>query len=221
MTVASLLPVGALRHTLRSIGFRMGRPETDIAEAERSRLQPAERELEALRAELAVQVAAGHEAQVRLEQLEQEIAQRDRIIAEGELTAAKLSESETALRQLFDQSLDSMTILDLETGRYIDINEEYARNSGYSREEVVGKRSREFFPFVNAEEGRRYVEEIRRAGLVRNLEATFRRKDGSTYYGLISAIRLKLRGHLCIVTITCDISELKETQDKLAAEHEA
>jgi len=29
---------------------------------------------------------------------------------------------------------DSMMILDLETGRYIDVNEEYIRHTGYSRE---------------------------------------------------------------------------------------
>ena len=125
---------------MRSIGFRMGGPETEIAEDEISRRQAAERELEAVRAELAEQVAARHEVQVRLEQ---EVAQRDQIIAEGELAAAKLRESETALRKVFDQNLDSMMIIDLETGRYIDINEEYTRNTGYSREEIVGKRSRE------------------------------------------------------------------------------
>ncbi len=206
---------------MRSFGFRNGRPETDIAENEISRSLPAERELEALRAALADQVAARQEAQVRVEQLEQEVAQRDRIIAGGELTATKLQESQTALRQLFDQSLDSMTIVDLDTGRYIDINEEYTRNSGYSREDIIGKRTREFFPFVNPEEGQRYVEEIRRAGVVRNMEATFPRKDGSTYHGLLSAVRLKLRGHSCIVTINRDISALKETQNQLAAEHQA
>ena len=40
-----------------SVGFRMGRPETDIAEGEISRRQAAERELEAVRDELAKQVA--------------------------------------------------------------------------------------------------------------------------------------------------------------------
>ena len=194
----------------------MGRPETDIAE-HRSRRLAVERELEALRAELAEQVAARHEAEVRLEQ---EVAQRDRIIAEGERTAAKLRESETALRQLFDQNLDSMTITDLETGRYIDVNEEYTRNSGYSREDVVGKRSREHQSFENAEENLRYVEELKRAGLVRNMEATFRHKDGSTYSGLISGLNLKLRGHLCSVSITRDIGALKETQRQLIAARE-
>ena len=196
----------------------MGRSETDIAEDEISRRQAAERELEALRAELAEQVAARHEVQVRLEQ---ELAQRDRIIAEGELTAANLRESEMAQRQLFDQNPDSMAILDLETGRYIDINEEYTRSTGYSRDDVVGKRSREFFPFVNVEEGLRYAEELKRVGLLRNMEATFRRKDGSIYHGLISGVSLKLRGHLCLVSINRDISVLKKTQDLLIAAREA
>ncbi len=196
----------------------MGRCETDIADDEISRRQAAEHELEALRAELAEQVAALHQAQVRLEQ---EVAQRDRVIAEGELTAAKLRESEQALRALFDQNLDSMMILDLETGRYIDVNEEYIRNSGYSREEIIGKRSREIRSFSIAEENERLVAELKRVGLVRNMEATFRRKDGATYTGLISALNLKLRGHWCCITITRDIGALKETQRQLIDAREA
>jgi PAS domain S-box-containing protein len=196
----------------------MGRHETEITEDEIGRCRAAERELEAVRAELAVQVAARHEVQVRLEE---EIAQRDEIIAEGKLTAARLRESEMAMRQLFDESLDSMTIVDLETGRFIDINQEYARNSGYSREDVIGKRSREIRFFENPEENLRYVEELKQARLVRNMEAVFRRKDGSTYFGLISAINLKLRGHLCSVSITRDIGALKETERQLIAAREA
>src|ERR1700674_5207847 len=127
----------------------MGRSETEIADDEISRCQAAEREVVALRTEIAGQITARHEVQARLEQ---EVAQRDRIIAEGAQTEAKLRESETALRQLFDQNLDSMMIIDLETGKYIDVNEEYIRHTGYSREDVVGKRSRELLSFANAEE---------------------------------------------------------------------
>jgi len=196
----------------------LGRLETDIAVDEISWRRAAERELQALRAELAEQIAARHEAQVRLEQ---EIAQRDRVIADGERTEAKLRESETALRQLFDQNLDSMMILNLETGRYIDINDEYSRNSGYSREEIVGKRSRDLSLFKHLEENHRLVAELKRVGVVRNMEATFRRKDGSTYSGLISAINLHFRGHLCCITITRDIGALKETERQLIAAREA
>ena len=196
----------------------MERRVTDIADDETSRRLAAECEIEALRAELAEQVAARREVQARLEQ---EIAQRDRVIAEGAETEAKLRESEMALRQLFDQNLDSMMILDLETGRYIDVNVEFTRNSGYGREDIVGKRSREIASFAILEESERLVAELKRAGVVRNMEATFRRKDGSTYCGLISAINLKLRGHWCCITITRDIGELKETERQLIAAREA
>src|SRR5208282_5514928 len=108
-----------------------------------------------------------------------------------------------------------------ETGRYIDVNEEYTRNSGYRREEVIGKRSRELRSFANPEESLPLVAELKRAGLVRNLEATFCRKDGSVYNGLISALNFKFRGHLCCITITRDIGALKETQRQLIAAREA
>jgi PAS domain-containing protein len=118
----------------------MGRSETDIAEDEISRRRAAEHEIAAVRAELAEQIAAHHEVQARFEQ---EVAQRDRTIAEATQTEARLRESETAMRQLFDQNLDSMTILDLETGRFIDVNQECSRNTGFGRDEIIGKRSRE------------------------------------------------------------------------------
>jgi PAS domain S-box-containing protein len=197
--------------------LKLGRTENDIAVDEISLRRAAERELEALRAELAEQVAARHDAQVRLEE---EIAQRDRVIAEGEQTEARLRDSEMALRQLFDQNLDSMMILDLETGRYIDVNHEYTRNSGYNREDVVGKRSRELRSFENPEENEQLVAELKRVGVVRNMEATFRRKDGRTYAALISALNLKFRGHWCCITITRDIGALKETERQLIAARE-
>jgi len=53
------------------------------------------------------------------------------------------------------------------------------------------------------------------------MEATFRRKDGRTYSGLISALNLKLRGHWCCITITRDIGALKETERQLIASREA
>ena len=147
---------------------------------------------------------------------------KDRIIAEGELTASKLRESETALRQLFDQNLNSMMILDLETGKYIDVNEEYIRHTGYSREDVIGKRSRIRHHSRSPDENRQLVAELKRAGVVRNTGSDLPgRKDGSTYAGLISALNLKFRGHMCCITITRDIGTLKETERQLIDAREA
>jgi PAS domain S-box-containing protein len=101
------------------------------------------------------------------------------------------------------------------------VNDEYTRNSGYRREEIVGKRSREHRAFEKPEENVRLVDELKRFGVVRNMEATFRRKDGRTYSGLVSALNLKLRGHWCCITITRDIGALKEAERQLIASREA
>src|SRR5260370_9105048 len=145
----------------------MGQDATDIPGKGLGQGEAAERELEALRAQLTQRDNAVKQAQVRLQQ---EIAHRDQIIAEGELTQPKLRESETAWRQLFDQNLDSMMIIDLETGRYIDVNEEYTRQSGYHRESIVRKRSHEIPSFAIPEQHERLVTQPSRAGLVRNIE---------------------------------------------------
>jgi two-component system sensor histidine kinase/response regulator len=178
----------------------------------------AEAELARARDQLSQQVEALRASEDRLRA---EAVKREQVIADRELTAAQLRESQHALRQLFDQNLDSLMILDLETGRYTDVNEEYTRHSGYSREEIVGKRSREVNSFLNPEDTDRLVAELKRVGVVRNMEATFIRKDGSTYSGLISALNLKLRGRWCCITFTRDIGALKETQDQLIAAREA
>jgi PAS domain S-box-containing protein len=133
----------------------------------------------------------------------------------------RVRESEATLRTLFDQNLDSMMILDLERGRYIDVNQEYMRHTGYSRDEVVGKRSRELQSLAIPEDAERMADELRRSGVVRNMEASLRRKDGSTYTGLISAVVLTLGGRRCCLTITRDISALKETQRELIEAREA
>ena len=71
----------------------MGRAETEIITDEIVQFQAAEREMNALRAQLAERDNALKEAQVRLEQ---EIAQRDRLIAALEETQRQLIDAHEA-----------------------------------------------------------------------------------------------------------------------------
>ena len=51
----------------------------------------------------------------------------------------KLRNSEATLRKIFDANLDSVTTTDPITRRYTDVNHEFSRATGFSREEVLGK----------------------------------------------------------------------------------
>ncbi len=133
----------------------------------------------------------------------------------------KMVESEATLRKIFDENLDSMMILDLTTGRYTDVNQEYLRNTGFVAEEIIGKRSREIGSFDSPEDNQRFIAELKKNAVVRNFEATFRRKNGSTYQGLISALAISLRGHPSLLTATRNVSDLMETRRQLIDAREA
>jgi two-component system sensor histidine kinase/response regulator len=143
-------------------------------------------------------------------------------------TIAKLKESreelvtgEQTFRTLFNAQLDSIMTLDLLTGKWIDVNDEFIQSTGYARDEVIGRRSREFNLFVDQAESQNLADQIRKSGEVRNLEMTFRHKDGNLSPCLVSAKVVNLRGRICCVVFARKIRELKEAQAELIEAREA
>ncbi len=131
-----------------------------------------------------------------------------------------LSASEETFRKLFDANLDSMA-LTAPDGTYINVNREFVRSSGYSREETVGRHFSELNQWIHPDEMIAFADQLVRTNEVRNLEAAIRRKDGSEHPVLISAVNLELQGQLCCLTISREISDLKMTQRELVAAREA
>ncbi len=142
-------------------------------------------------------------------------------ISELKETERRLQQSEETFRKLFNVNLDKMTIVNLHTGKFVDVNEEYVRATGYSRDEVVGKRSRDYNAYVNPDDNLRLVQELKDRGEIRNLEIAFRNKDGAVVPCLLSATLFELRGHTCCLTVTRDISALKATERQLVEAREA
>ena len=144
-----------------------------------------------------------------------------RSISELKETERRLQQSEETFRKLFDVNLDRMTIIDLNTGKFTDVNKEYVRATGYSRDEVVGKRSRDYGAYVNPDDSIRFVQELRDRGEIRNMEVSFRNKDGTVVPCLLSATLFELHGHTWCLTVNRDISALKATERQLVEAREA
>ena len=64
----------------------------------------------------------------------------------------RLRRSEETFRKIFDASLDAMSIMDADTGRYIDVNPEFLRATGFTREEIIGKTGDELNQWANPEQ---------------------------------------------------------------------
>jgi two-component system sensor histidine kinase/response regulator len=138
-----------------------------------------------------------------------------RDISDLSVAQERLRRSEETFRKIFDASLDAMTIVDGTTGAYIDVNPEFLRATGFSRDDIIGKTGDSLGQWVNPEQRTEFERILMKTGEVRNLEAEGRRKDGSTITCLTSGVLAEIDGRLCCLGVTRDISELKAAERKL------
>jgi PAS domain S-box-containing protein len=126
----------------------------------------------------------------------------------------ELRESEDKFRLTFNSSPDAVNVNRLNDGLYVDINESFTRATGFTREDVIGKTSLEIDLWGDPADRKRLVQGLRERGIFENLEAQFRKKDGSLVTGLMSARMISLKGVPHIVSITRDITERKKHEQE-------
>jgi two-component system, cell cycle sensor histidine kinase and response regulator CckA len=144
-----------------------------------------------------------------------EILAVSRDITDRKLTEIALRESEEKFRLTYSSSPDAMNITRLDNGLYVDINEGFTRATGYTREEVIGRSSLELHIWHNPADREKLVRELLEKGYYENLEAQFRKKDGSLITALMSARIISLKGVSHMISIARDITESKLMATKL------
>lgn len=125
-------------------------------------------------------------------------------------TEQALRESEEKFALSFAASPDAVNINRLDDGMYVDINAGFTELSGFSREDVQGKTTIELNIWHDLKDRENLVATLRANGHCNNLEAIFRRKDGSLGIGLLSARLIHLGQVPHILSITRDITQKKQ-----------
>lgn len=138
-----------------------------------------------------------------------------RDITERRQAESVLRASESKFSTAFHTSPDSVNINRLTDGLYLDINQGFTDITGYTREDVLGRTSLEIDIWANPEDRARLVRGLQAQGVVKDLEATFRMKDGQERVGLMSARIIEINGQQCILSVTRDISQRKQTEQAL------
>lgn len=99
------------------------------------------------------------------------------------------------------------------------VNEAFVKMFGYdSKEEVLDTEPEEFY----ADAGNRWklLEKLENEGRLKNEETLFRRKDGTTFWGLESSILVEKDGEQFIDGIVNDITERKKVEEQLRQSEE-
>ena len=137
-----------------------------------------------------------------------------RIIADVKKAERRLRESEATLRKILESSPDAVCIHD-KRGRYVYVNEEFVRLTGFAREECIGKAFWELGIWPDRESSDQFAALMFKNGEVRNMQTSFRIKSGLMIPSLISGVMVDLDGQQCCMTISRDISDLKDVQFRL------
>jgi PAS domain S-box-containing protein len=148
---------------------------------------------------------------------------RSRLTARyGELARSerRSAASEAKLRKIFESASDAIMIISLVDGRVIEVNGEFTRVTGYTREEALAAARGKLPVWENKEQGRQFLRALKTQGILRNLEAQIRNRDGSLAPFLLSGSTVELDGELCAITTARDITALKRTQNELVEARE-
>ncbi len=132
-----------------------------------------------------------------------------------------LRESEATYRALFEASIDALSILDPETGRFIDCNQAAIRlHDTGSREQFIGRTpeslSPEFQPDGERSEelAKAYIQQAFAEGMT-TFEWRHCKADGTPFPVLVSLCAFQLKGKKHILAIVRDISEQKHAEAEL------
>jgi PAS domain S-box-containing protein len=134
-------------------------------------------------------------------------------ITERKMAEVAIKISEEKFRKVFSTSPDSININRLDDGMYIAINSGFTQSTGYTDEDVKGKTSIDINIWDNPDDRKKLIEGLKSDGLVKNLEARFRKKNGEVNYGLMSASVIDLNGMPHIISITRDITDRKKAEE--------
>lgn len=136
-------------------------------------------------------------------------------ITERKESEEALRASEELFSKAFRFSPDPMVLVELESGRWLDVNDACLAGLGYTREDVVGRRGDEIDHWLTPDDQVRFIERLKREGSIRNFEAVFQTACGERRDCLVSAERIEYHGKSCMITLSRDITKRRRAEQAL------
>jgi PAS domain S-box-containing protein len=128
--------------------------------------------------------------------------------------------SEEKFAKAFRSSPFRVTIGTLAEGRFIEVNDAFLRDHGFTRDQVIGKTSPELGLWARPEDRRRLVEALERDGMVHEFEYPGQTRDGRVHITSLSAELIQVAGETCILAVATDITDRKRAQEEIRRSRE-
>ena len=121
---------------------------------------------------------------------------------------------------IFETIPDTVLITGFETGEIIETNETFTEETGYSREEAIGKTPMELNLWLCSRERESFMKMIQKQGYCKNVEIHIQTKSRKKMSVLISANLMKMEQNMFIISVIRNISQSKELAKRLNTSEE-
>jgi PAS domain S-box-containing protein len=126
----------------------------------------------------------------------------------------RLKESEERFFKAFQLNPTPMAISFVD-GEFIDVNCSFERLTGFTRDEVVGKRGVALEMYGSSSEREELIRKLQQEGHVYNFAITLNTKSMKQVNVLISFEKIKLQNKLRVLGAAIDVTEKQQLQNKL------
>ncbi len=122
--------------------------------------------------------------------------------------------------KLFMASPTWILLASLESGNFLDCNDTFCQDSGYAKEEVIGRNTKELGLWSGTEERDRILNMIKTRRRIDKHPLKMRLRGGAMRDFLWSCIIVEVQGRECLLSVLVDVSDLKKAQEQLAGANE-
>jgi PAS domain S-box-containing protein len=135
-------------------------------------------------------------------------------VTERKQAESALRESEERFSKSFRANPAPMVISEIDTGRFIDVNERWLAMLGHTREETIGHTSKELGIWNDPDHRDRVIRQLRADGYIKDIPTVFRTKSGEIRTTLWSAEKIALGNREVMLSLILDTTERQRAEEE-------
>ncbi len=120
-----------------------------------------------------------------------------------------IKKHEIKFKTIFNGTPDSAVLINIENGKIIEVNKSFTENTGYSKEEVIGKEFLSLDIFANPDDKKKFINSFKEEDILINFELNYKNNYGEISPALCSVSFFQIEKNTFMLMIFRDISELK------------
>jgi len=139
----------------------------------------------------------------------------NRMVARLNELYGKQQASLTYFSTVFQLSPNAIAVQDFKTGVFTATNESFNKLFGYAADEVIGRSAEKVNISGSKMAHLKMMAALRKNNVVQRKELEFRRRDGSTFSGMLSSRLISLDGMTHAITVFWDMTEQLRAEEEL------